>query len=242
MKLFGHFETVPVRGTERKATVYVSSLLKDILISLTIAAVPFAIFFSGRSAPEKVPEGLPDPWFLEFIEDLHDPWFLGFTLVLFLVSLMVFWGNRLFAKDVRRMVAGELVARTGVLWAIGQGGSRRYPGPWRLVIDTQDAAGNTLRNEIYDISEELYRKHMAKRAPGGRGYAWLVELAVLPVPEGGQEFTQPSLPTAGEADTPLDPMGFGEMPVSRAVVADIFYLEQQPYGCSIDDRALFPHR
>ena len=40
MKLFGHFETVPVRGTERKATVYVSSLLKDILISLAIAAVP----------------------------------------------------------------------------------------------------------------------------------------------------------------------------------------------------------
>lgn len=230
MSLLGHYETVPVRGTHRKAKIYISSLLKHILVSLAIAFVPFAILLSTRPTPEEVREAFLDPWFL------------GFTLVILLIALMVFWTNRRLARDARRMVAGELVARTGVLWAIGQGGSRRYPGPWRLVIDTQDAAGNPLRNEIYDISEELYRKHMAKRAPGGRGYAWLVELAVLPVPEGGQEFTQPSLPTAGEADTPLDPMGFGEMPVSRAVVADIFYLEQQPYGCSIDDRALFPHR
>ena len=199
MSLLGHYETVPVRGTHRKAKIYISSLLKHILVSLAIAFVPFAILLSTRPTPEEVREAFLDPWFL------------GFTLVILLIALMVFWTNRRLARDARRMVAGELVARTGVLWTIGQCGGR-HPGPWRLVIETQDAVGNPLRNEIYNISEELYKRHMEKYAEGGRSYAWLVELAVLP-PLGVPEFTEPPFPSPREA--PSDPMGFGEMPVSR---------------------------
>ncbi len=225
MSLLGHYETVPVRGTHRKAKIYISSLLKHILVSLAIAFVPFAILLSTRPTPEEVREAFLDPWFL------------GFTLVILLIALMVFWTNRRLARDARRMVAGELVARTGVLWTMGQCGGR-HPGPWRLVIETQDAVGNPLRNEIYNISEELYKRHMEKYAEGGRSYAWLVELAVLP-PLGVPEFTEPPFPSPREA--PSDPMGFGEMPVSRAEVADIFYLEQQPYGCSPGSSTLFSH-
>ena len=221
MKLFGHYEMVPVRGTHRKATVYVPSLLKHILVSLAIALVPAALPLSRRPAPE------------DLREELLDPWFLGFALVMLLAALVVFWGNRLFARDARRMVSGELVARTGVLWVIGQQPSSSL---CRLVIETQDAAGNPLRSEIYNIPEELYKRHMEKRAKNGRGYAWLVELAILP-PLGAPEFAEPPLPSPKEA--PSDPMGFGEMPLSRAEVADIFYLERQPYGCSPVSSSLF---
>ena len=50
------------------------------------------------------------------------------------------------------MLSGELTARTGVLWAIGQ---QSRSGPCRLAIETQDAAGAPLRNEIYRIPETL---------------------------------------------------------------------------------------
>lgn len=226
MKIFGHYETVPVRGTHRKAKIFVLSLFKHILISLTIASVPLAIPLSRRPTLE------------EIREEFFDPWLLGFTLVTLLAALVVFWGNRLFARDARRMQAGELVARRGVLWVIGQENPKgRHPGPCRLVIETQDAAGTPLRDEIYNISEELYKRHMEKRAARGDRSAWLVELAVLP-PSGVQEFSQPS-PSSPSAEDPMDSMGFGNMPVSRAVVADIFYLERQPYGCSAVASALF---
>ena len=228
MRLFGHWETVPVRGTHRKAKIYVSHLLKHILVSLAIILVPAAAVASSRPTPE------------ELRESFRDPFFLVCTVVVLLLSAATFWANRLFARDARRMQAGELVARTGVLWAISQDGVHsRHPGTCRLAIDIQDAVGNPLGDQLYNIPEHLYKRHMEKYAKGGRGYAWLVELAVLP-PLEGPEFPEPKAASGEKA--PADPMGFGEMPVSRAEVADIFYLERQPYGCDINDQSLFPRR
>lgn len=219
MRLFGHYETVPVRNTRRKVKVYVPSLIKHILISLLIALVPLMIVLSYTHDMGQI------------IQELTGGFSMGFSVFMLALALVVFYGNRMFARDTRRMLSGELTARTGVLWAIGQ---QSRSGPWRLVIETQDAAGTPLRNEIYNIPETLYKEFMEKRS----GSAWLVELAVLP-PLSGPEFSEPA--ASGEGAGP-DPMGFGKMPVSRAEVAEIFYLERQPYGCVNDCRSLFSHR
>ena len=221
MRLFGHYETVPVRGTHRKAKVYAPSLIKHILISLIIALVPLITVLSYAHDMETI------------IQEMKSGASIGFSIFMLAMALIVFYANRMFARDTQRMLSGELTARTGVLWAIGQ---QSRSGPCRLAIETQDAAGAPLRNELYRIPETLYKGYMEKRA----GSAWLVELAVLP-PLTGPEFVEQSFLPPVEGAAP-DPMGFGEMPVSRAEVADIFYLARQPYGCDTGCSSLFSRR
>lgn len=222
MRLFGRVETVPVRGSRRRAKVFVPSLIKHVLISLIIALVPLVTVLSYAHDMETI------------LQEVRGRSFIGFSLFMLVLALVVFWGNRMFARDARRMLAGELTARTGVLWAMGQQADIRWhSGPCRMAVEIQDAAGNPLRNEIYRIPEELYKEYREKRS----GSAWLVELAVLP-PANGPEFSEERSPLVG-GKAFSDPMGFGEMPVSRSEVAEIFYLERQPYGCVSDRGALF---
>lgn len=228
MHLLGHYEDVPVQGTHRKARVYFPTLLKHVLISLAIFFVPFICIFSSASTLAELVELVK--------ESFHEPIILVFFAIVLFLSLADFWVNRLTARDARRMRDGQLVARRGVLWAVGQKAGGRYPGPWRLVIDREGPDGSPLGDELYPLTVEQYNRHMEKYAQGGSGYAWLVELAVLP-PLDTPEFLDPA---PGGQPSPGDRFGFGQMPVSQGQIAEIFYLQQQPYGCYIGGRDLFP--
>ena len=231
IRLLGRWEDVTIQGTSRTYQIYAYHPL-DRLMSLGVIlflwTVLFFFAFCRSPGPNRMGVWM---WGCRVLYVPLDP---GPFLRLFLAWTAV--PTVLFAfrhipehRYQRRIQAGELTARRGVLEKIGysqyfsRGGITRY---YRFLLKVQEPGGKLIR-EVYDMPEALYQEYKARYAPR----ACQVELALLaPKGEKGRLFFGDTLP-AGLSDV--------STPQLRMRVEHIFYLQVLAVRCELEEDFLF---
>ncbi len=231
IRLLGRWEDVTIQGTSRTYQIYAYHPL-DRLMSLGVIlflwTVLFFFAFCRSPGPNRMGVWM---WGCRVLYVPLDP---GPFLRLFLAWTAV--PTVLFAfrhipehRYQRRIQAGELTARRGVLEKIGysqyfsRGGITRY---YRFLLKVQEPGGKLIR-EVYDMPEALYQEYKARYAPR----ACQVELALLaPKSPKGRLFLGDTLP-AGLSNV--------STPQLRMRVEHIFYLQVLAVRCELEEDFLF---
>lgn len=231
VRLLGRWEDVTIQGTSRTYQIYAYHPLARLMslgVILLLWTVLFFFAFCRSPGPNRM-----GVW-MWGVRVLYVPLDLGPFLWLFLAWTAV--PTVLFAfrhipehRRQRRILAGELTARRGVLAKIGysryvsRGGITRY---YRFLLKVQEPGGKLIR-EVYDMPEALYQEYKAQYAPR----ACQVELALLaPKGEKGRLFLGDTLP-AGCSNV--------SSPQLRMRVEHIFYLQALAARCEQEEDSLF---
>ena len=107
IKIWGHYETVKIQGTQRTTKVFIPSLLNSSCFPLGVFIMPFLMFLSGGEA----------------LEEWKSPGHILILLGFFAFGLLCVYGTNKVRKDYKRIQNGESVARTGELYFVS--GMRR---------------------------------------------------------------------------------------------------------------------
>lgn len=227
VQLLGRWEDVTIPGTSRTYQIYAYHPL-DRLMSLGVILLLWSalFFFIVCRSPGPNRMGV---W-MWGMRVLYVPLDLGPFLRLFLEWTAI--PTVLFAlrhipehRRQRRILAGELIARRGVLDQIGyfqsftKGGITRQ---YRFLLQVQEPGGKRF-GEVYEMPEELYREFEAQCA----GHACQVELALLP----------PRRPKERRYFQDAFPKGVSSQLHMR--VEHIFYVQTLSARCRAEEDCLF---
>jgi len=172
MKIWGHYESVKIQGSQRTAEVYVPTMLNYGTLPLLFFILPFAIIISGKGD----------------LESMKSPFVLLFTLASFGLSFISIYATIKIKRDLKRILNGELIARTGELYIVSSVlyNVRGHLCRYRFAIRNRNTK-NSYPEVIYEMSQSLYEKFCAQIGSQSVFQAYLVEFAVLP-PECSSEF------------------------------------------------------
>lgn len=227
MKIWGHYESVKIQGSQRTAEVYVPTMLNYGKLPFLFFIVPFAILHSSG-------EGL---------EEMASPLFLLFTLASFGLSFMSIYAIIKIKRDLKRILNGELIARTGELYIVSSRlyGVRDKACYYRFAIRDRSTK-NGYPEVIYEMPQRLYKKFCAQGGNQTVSHAYFVEFAVLP-PERSSEFrlwdASSKLRKRAKSSSREDIEHFAKLPISCAEVVEIFYVRELSYICKTDNDLLF---
>ena len=228
IKIWGHYETVKIQGTQRTAEVYVPTLLNYGSLPFLFFIIPFAMIISSK-------EGR--------LEAMTSPLFLLFALANFSLSFLCIYGNIRIKQYLKRILNGELIARTGELYVVSsvvyavRGNLCHY----RFAIRNHKAK-NIYPEVIYEMPQRLYEKFCDQRGSQSVCHAYLVEFAVLP-PECSSEFrfwnASSKLRKGAQSSSHGNIEYYAKLPISCSEVVEIFYIQELSYICKTDNDFLF---
>ena len=92
MKIWGHYESVKIQGSQRTAEVYVPTLLNYGTLPLLFFILPFAIIISGKGD----------------LEAMKSPFVLLFTLAFFGLSFISIYATIKIKRDLKRILKHRL--------------------------------------------------------------------------------------------------------------------------------------
>ena len=142
IKIWGHYETVKIQGTQRTTEVFIPSLLNSSCFPLFVFIMPFLIFHSSG-------EGL---------EEWKSPSHILIILGFFAFGLLCIYAEFKWRKDYKRIQNGELVSRTGELYCVSgmsRSISSRSPDQFRFAVRNYRGS-STFPEEIYKMPRKLY--------------------------------------------------------------------------------------
>lgn len=227
MKIWGHYESVKIQGSQRTAEVYVPTLLNYGTLPLLFFILPFAIIISGK----------------EDLEAMKSPFVLLFTLASFGLSFISIYATIKIKRDLKRILNGELIARTGELYIVSSVlyAVRGHLCRYRFAI-RDHSTKNGYPEVIYKMSQSLYEKFCAQGGNRSVSHAYFVEFAVLP-PEGSSEFrlwnASSKLRKGAQSSSRENIEHYAKLPISCAEVVEIFYVRELSYICKTDNDLLF---
>lgn len=227
MKIWGHYESVKIQGSQRTAEVYVPTFLNYGTLPFFFFIAPFAIIHSSG-------EGL---------EAMESPLFLLFTLSLFGLSFMSIYAIIKIKRNLRRILNGELIIRTGELYIVSSWlyGVRDNSCYYRFAIRNHSTK-NGYPEVIYEMPQKLYKKFCVQGGNRSVSHAYFVEFAVLP-PEGSSEFrlwnASSKLRKGAQSSSRENIEHYAKLPISCAEVVEIFYIRELSYICKTDNDLLF---
>ncbi len=177
LKLFGHWEDIPVQGTSRTYRLYARHALDRLLtvgLVLLLWMAMFIHFFCRTPKPGTIGILLRGLGVLYLPADIKPllRWFLFWMAILVPFAA----AHILEHRRQKRILRGELTARQGILRKIGylQDYKYRTVTERRFLLEVS-AQGRTAR-EVYKMPEHLFKEFKNER--GLR--ACRVELALLP--------------------------------------------------------------
>ena len=227
MKIWGHYESVKIQGSQRTAEVYVPTMLNYGTLPLLFFILPFAIIISGKGD----------------LESMKSPFVLLFTLASFGLSFISIYATIKIKRDLKRILNGELIARTGELYIVSSVlyNVRGHLCRYRFAIRNRNTK-NSYPEVIYEMSQSLYEKFCAQIGSQSVFHAYLVEFAVLP-PECSSEFrlwdASSKLRKRAKSSSHENIEYFAKLPISCAEVVEIFYVRELSYICKTDNDLLF---
>ena len=234
IKIWGHYETVKMQGTQRTTEVFIPSLLNSSCFPLGVFIMPFLIFLSGGEA----------------LEEWKSPGHILILLGFFAFGLLCVYGTYKVRKDYKRIQNGELVARTGELYFVSGMRSRissGRPDVFRFAVRNYRGS-STFPEEIYEMPRKIYEKFLAQYQIKEDTiysdlHSYLVEYIVLPpldVPEFRCWTTSSKLRKSIQAISPDEVAEhYGKLPISRSDVIEIFYIKELPNRCEVGYDFLF---
>ena len=234
IKIWGHYETVKIQGTQRTTEVFIPSLLNLSCFPLGCFIMPFLIFHSSGEGLEK--------W--------KSPSHILIILGFFLFGSLCLFAAFKRRKNYTRMQNGELVSRTGELYCVSGIRLRissTKPDAFRFAVRNYRGS-NTFPEEIYEMPPKLYRRFLEQyQIEENTIYSdlrsYLVEYVVLPpldVPEFRCWTTSSKLQKHTQAFFLYKVAErYGKLPISRSWVIEIFYIKELPNRCEAGYDFLF---
>ena len=227
MKIWGHYESVKIQGSQRTAEVYVPTFLNYGTLPFLVFITPFAIIISSGDG----------------FEVMKTPIVLLFTLATSSLSFLFILGTVKATHNLKRILKGELIARTGELYVVSKMsyGIRGRLYCYRFAI-RDHSTKNGYTEVIYEMSQSLYEKFCAQGGNRSVSHAYFVEFAVLP-PEGSSEFrlwnASSKLRKGAQSSSRENIEHYAKLPISCAEVVEIFYIRELSYICKTDNDLLF---
>ncbi len=227
MKIWGHYESVKIQGSQRTAEVYVPTFLNYGTLPFLVFITPFAIIISSGDG----------------FEVMKTPIVLLFTLATSSLSFLFILGTVKATHNLRRILKGELIARTGELYVVSKMsyGIRGRLYCYRFAI-RDHSTKNGYPEVIYEMSQSLYEKFCAQGGNRSVFHAYFVEFAVLP-PEGSSEFrlwnASSKLRKGAQSSSRENIEHYAKLPISCAEVVEIFYIRELSYICKTGNAFLF---
>lgn len=235
MKIWGHYETVKIQGTQRTTEVFIPSILNLSCFPLGVFIMPFLMFLSSGEGPE------------EWKSPGHILIILGF----FAFGLLCVYATFKRRKDYKRIQNGELVSRTGELYCVSgmrlsiSSGGR--PDRFRFAVRNYRGS-STFPEEIYEMPRKLYEKFLSQyqieeNTIYDNLHSYLVEYVVLPpldVPEFRCWTTSSKLQKHTNAFFFYKVAEhYGKLPISLSKVIENFYIKELPNRCKVGNDFLF---
>lgn len=211
----------------RTAEVYVPTFLNYGTLPFLVFITPFAIISSSK----------------EGFEAMKTPIVLLFTLATSSLSFLCILGIIKAKHNLKRILKGELIARTGELYVVSKMsyGIRGKLYCYRFAIRNHSTK-NGYPEIIYEMHQRLYEKFCNQRGNQSVSRAYLVEFAVLP-PEFSSEFrfwnASSKLRKGAQSSSRENIEHYAKLPISCAEVVEIFYVRELSYICKTDNDLLF---
>lgn len=234
IKIWGHYETVKIQGTQRTTEVFIPSLLNSSCLPFFVFITPFLIFHSSE-------EGL---------EEWKSPSHILIILGFFILGLMCLSATFKERKNYKRIQNGGLVSRTGELYCVSGFKNTIHsskPNEFRFAVRNYKGS-STFPEEIYEMSRKLYEKFLEQYQIKENTicsdlHSYLVEYIVLPpldVPEFSCWTASSKLRKSTQAFFLYKVAEhYGKLPISRSDVIEIFYIKELPNRCEAGYDFLF---
>lgn len=230
MRIWGHYESVKIQGSDRTAEVYIPTWLNYACLPVLFFALPFAVVFSSKESLESA---------------INSPLVFLFFLVSFILGLMSLYGIHLRIRDQKRVLNGELVARTGELYIVSRIHVSKSFFHYRFAIRNYKMKSG-FYEVIYEMPQMLYNKFVDQCSSTGRSLsvcpAYQVEFAILPpldVPEYRCWDATSKLRKSAQSSVYGNLESYAKLPISCSEVVDIFYIKELPYICKTGNDFLF---
>lgn len=235
MKIWGHYETVKIQGTQRTTEVFIPSLPNLSCFPLGCFIMPFLMIYSSG-------EGL---------EEWKSPSNILIILGFFAFGLLCVSAEFKRRKDYKRIQNGKLVSRTGELYFVSGMSTSIHSGgkPDKFRFAVRNYRGSsTFPEEIYEMPRKLYEKFLEQyqikeNTKYSNLHSYLVEYVVLPpldVPEFRCWTTSSKLQKHTQAFFPYKVAEhYGKLPISRSDVIEIFYIKELSNRCEAGYDFLF---
>lgn len=165
------------------------------------------------------------------------------SLACFGLSFMSIYAIIKIKRNLKRILNGELILRTGELYIVSSRlyGVRDKSCYYRFAIRNHSTK-NGYPEVIYEMPQRLYKKFCAQGGNQSVFHAYLVEFAVLP-PECSSEFrlwdASSKLRKRAKSSSHENIEYFAKLPISCAEVVEIFYVRELSYICKTDNDLLF---